>query len=92
MLRMPDNSAERLLSLVAISRISFLSLVEKINLLKNIDSSAELALMSIEDFRKFTERNIRVKHWDAKANLEAAKVSSRLIAVKGISLVCYDSP
>lgn len=92
MLRMPDNSAERLLSLVAISRISFLSLVEKINLLKNIDSSAELALMSIEDFRKFTERNIRVKHWDAKANLEAAKVSSRLTAVKGISLLCYDSP
>lgn len=88
--RMRTDNSERLLSLVFLSRITFLSLAEKINLLKNIDSSRELALMSIEDFRRFVQRDLKVSSFDGRKNLKEAETESKIIALKNIGLLYYE--
>lgn len=48
--------------LVSVARISFLSLAEKINLLKNIDSASSLALLSIDEISALCGRALRIKN------------------------------
>ena len=68
-----DNNKKELDLLVSLTRITFLNLAEKIILLKNLDSSKDLALLSIEDIKQIVNRNIKVSSWDGKKNLAAAE-------------------
>ncbi len=85
----PNRSRDGLVSLVFISKISFLSLAEKINLLKNLDSSSTLALMSLNDFKRFAERPLRVKSFDGKKTYEESCAAVRMMEMKGIGLSFY---
>lgn len=84
-----DNNKKELDLLVSLSRITFLNLAEKIILLKNLDSSKDLALLSIEDIKQIVNRNIKVSSWDGKKNLAAAEKEICILTAKGIKSVLY---
>ena len=63
-----DIDKETLVDLF-ISRITFLSFDEKKILKKNIDSSYDLALLSIVDICKIINRDVKPKLWDSQENL-----------------------
>ena len=67
-----DIDKETLVDLF-ISRITFLSFQEKKILKKNIDSSYDLALLSIVDICKIINRDVKPKQWDSQENLRMAK-------------------
>ena len=69
-----DIDKETLVDLF-ISRITFLSFDEKKILKKNIDSSYDLALLSIVDICKIINRDVKPKQWDSQENLRMAKIS-----------------
>lgn len=65
---------ESLLFYISLGRISFLTFQEKLFLLKNLDSSNALALLSIEDIENLIDRKISKKvNWDGKRNLLMAE-------------------
>jgi len=66
-------SEEKIILSLSLSRISFLSFEEKKNLEKNLDSAAQLALMSIVDISKIIDRPIKAKSWNGQENLKMAK-------------------
>ncbi len=75
--------------LVSVARISFLSLAEKINLLKNIDSASSLALLSIDEIGAICGRSLRIKKWDGNRNLCEAVREAKIIEAKKIRFVLY---
>ncbi|MBQ5472585.1 MAG: DNA-protecting protein DprA [Treponema sp.] len=75
--------------MVSLARISFLSLAEKIILLKNIDSSLNLALLSIEEISEICKRQIRSSSWNGKQNLLHAQREVAILESKGISFLSY---
>ena len=83
-------SLEKKIRLVSIARISFLTLAEKINLFKNLDSFEELALMSLDDLRKFSGRELKSALWNGKDNLKFAQNEVRIIEAKDIGLLQYE--
>lgn len=76
-------------TLVSVARLSFLSLSEKINLIKNIDSASSLALLSIEDIGALCRRKLKVRSWDGKRNLSAAVREAKIIEAKKIGFALY---
>ena len=81
---------ESLLFYISLGRISFLNFQEKLFLLKNIDSSNALALLSIEDIenlvnRKFSKRVI----WDGKKNLLMAEAILSRCQKLNIEIIFY---
>lgn len=61
---------------LSLGRITFLSFLEKKKLLKNLDSSDALALLSISDIENLINRNLSKKVlWNGKENLRMAKIS-----------------
>lgn len=72
-----NYSDDKIILLLSVARISFLSAQEKKKLLNNIDSSSSLALMSIEDIENILERSIHKNAiWNGKENLRCAKISA----------------
>ena len=75
--------------LVSVARISFLSLAEKINLLKNIDSASSLALLSIDEIGAICGRSLRIKKWDGNRNLCESVREAKIIEAKKIGFALY---
>lgn len=75
--------------LVSVARISFLSLAEKINLLKNIDSASSLALLSIDEIGTICGRSLRIKKWDGNRNLCESVREAKIIEAKKIGFALY---
>lgn len=75
--------------LVSIARISFLSLAEKINLLKNIDSASSLALLSIDEISALCGRALRIKKWDGNRNYHESVREAKIIEAKKIGFALY---
>ena len=86
-----DIDKETLVDLF-ISRITFLSFDEKKILKKNIDSSYDLALLSIVDICKIINRDVKPKHWDSQENLRMAKISQMECESLGIKILSYSHP
>lgn len=88
--RIPMNNRQYdLILLISLARISFLNLAEKLNLLKKLDSCNDLALLSIEDIKKITSRNIRA-FWDGEENLRMARREAGILEGKKIQYLLYD--
>lgn len=75
--------------LVSVARISFLSLAEKINLLKNIDSASSLALLSIDEISALCGRALRIKKWDGNRNYHESVREAKIIEAKKIGFALY---
>ncbi len=88
MLPMDYKNKDPLL-LISLARITFLSLAEKINLLKNLDSFNSLALLSIEDISKYVNRSIKVSSWNGKKNLLYAQKELSILEAKNIGYLAY---
>ena len=86
---MKSNLEDSLEILISLSRITFLSLAEKIKLYKNLDISSDLALMSLEDLEKFAGRPLRRVKWNGKENLEFAKREIQTLLSKDIGYLVY---
>ncbi|MBP5603702.1 MAG: DNA-processing protein DprA [Treponema sp.] len=86
-----DLQNDRLILLLSLARISFLTLQEKKNFANNIDSSSKLALMSIEEIENLAGRTIKNRiGWNGQANLMAAKLVLQRCKARNIGLVFYD--
>lgn len=77
--------------LISLARISFLNLAEKLNLLKKLDTCNDLAILSIEDIKNFTSRNIRAS-WDGGENLRMARKEAGVLEGKKIQYLLYSDP
>lgn len=77
---------------ISLHRISFLKLEEKKNLLKKLDSSYSLALLSIEEIEKIINREIRNRnYWSGRENLHRAQVALHYCHSLGINILgCED--
>ncbi len=75
--------------LLGIARIGFLSLSEKIKLLKNIDSDSSLALLSISELEHLCGRRLRVRNWDGALNVRAAAQEAKILELKRIGYALY---
>ena len=84
-----ENKLKDELLLISLHRISFLSLAEKIILLKKLDSFVDLALMSLNDICSVCGREIRSSVWDGKQNQAAAERELRIIEAKKIHWLFY---
>lgn len=87
------ESEKNLIFDLSLSRISFLSLEDKKKLKNNIDSADSLALLSIEDIEKITEKSFsnRIK-WNGTENLRMAQRACHYCHQLGIQIVLYDDP
>lgn len=83
-----DSKQKNQLLLICLARITFLSLSEKLNLLKKLDSFNDLALLSIEDIEKFCNRKIRAR-WNGEENLRSAMLELKVMEAKHIKYVLY---
>lgn len=88
---METNQKNQIL-LISLARITFLSLTEKLNLLKKLDSFDDLALMSLKDLSDFCSRPLSKAVWNGKENLSAAKREAAILQAKNIKTVLYTSP
>lgn len=84
---MDSNQKDQLL-LISLARITFLSLSEKLNLLKKLDSFIDLALLSIEDIELICGRKIK-SVWNGKENLRCARRELMILQAKKINFVIY---
>src|SRR5574344_1474256 len=83
-----SNKTDDIILLISLARISFLNLTEKLNLLKKLDSYNDLAILSIEDIKNITSRNIRAV-WDGRQNLLAARKEASILEAKKIKYLLY---
>lgn len=86
------SSRSDVLLLISLARITFLNLAEKIILLRNLDSSDSLALLSIKDINQAVGREIRTGGWNGGDNLREAERSLRVMKAKGIRYLLYGDP
>ena len=82
-----EANNEKIILSLSIARITFLSFDEKKNLEKNLDSPAQLALMSIDDISKITGRQIKSKLWNGNENLRMAKRALHYCNAYGIKIL-----
>lgn len=88
---METNQKNQIL-LISLARITFLSLAEKLNLLKKLDSFDDLALMSLKDLSDFCSRPLSKAVWNGRENLNAAKREVAILQAKNIKTALYTSP
>lgn len=77
------------LLLISLTRITFLSVAEKLKLLKNLDNSQNLAIMTKEDLESFFNRKIK-GFWDGHKNFLSAKRELNIIKSKGIKILFFE--
>ena len=77
---------------LSLHRISFLKLEEKKFLLKKLDSSYSLALLSIEEIEKIINRKIKNRdYWNGRENLHRAQIAMHYCQIMGIKILgCGD--
>lgn len=80
-----------LLLCISLHRITFLSFEEKKILLKKLDSSYSLALLSIEEIEKIIHRKIfRHKDWNGSENLRRAKIALHYCFTLNVKIIFYE--
>lgn len=77
--------------LISLARITFLSLTEKLNLLKKLDSFNDLAVLSLKELSEFCNRPLTRAVWNGEENLRMAKIEASVIKTKNIKTVLYSS-
>lgn len=82
-----EANIEKIILSLSVSRITFLSFEEKKNLEKNLDSPAQLALMSIDDISKITGRQIKSTNWNGNENLRISKRVLQYCNTQGIDIL-----
>ena len=86
-----DLQDDRLILMLSLARITFLTLSEKKIFANNIDNSSKLALLSIEEIEKQTGRKISSRaEWNGQENLRAAKAALQRCIARNIGFVFYD--
>lgn len=80
---------EKQLLLISLARITFLSLAEKLILLKKLDSSDDLALLSLTDLSEICGRPLEKAVWNGEENLRMAKREEAVVRAKNIQIVPY---
>lgn len=81
---------ENLIFELSIARISFLSLEEKKNLKKIVDSSYNLALLSIEEICNLSGRSFSKRiYWNGCENLHMAQISAYYCKRSNIQILFY---
>lgn len=83
-----DSKQKNQLLLISLARITFLSLTEKLNLLKKLDTFNDLALLSLKDISELCGRPVRAL-WNGEENLRCARREQAVIAAKKINMVFY---
>ncbi len=83
-----DCKTKDLLFLVSLQRISFLNLAEKINLFKKLDSSDDLALLSLKDISALCGRTLRAA-WNGSQNLLEAERETAILQKKKIGWLLH---
>lgn len=83
---MKDEKENYFLSL-CIAGISFLTLREKNILLRNLDSAAALALLSIDDIATLVGRTFRAAVWNGPSYVREAEKAERIIKAFGIETI-----
>ena len=78
---------DKTLLYLSLARITFLSYEEKLFLEKNLDSSIDLALMSIGDISLRIKRSVNKAVWDGQENLKMAKAALHYCDTLGIKLL-----
>lgn len=86
-----ENNQKNQLLVISLARITFLSLAEKLNLLKKLDSCDDLALLSLTDLSVFCGRPLAKASWNGAENLRAAKKEESVLRAKNIQTVLYTS-
>ena len=84
------QNSDEILKRLMIQNSSFLTLKEKMILLKNIDNSSNLALLSKDEISSVIKRVLKNISWDGKEFLENAKKSLKILGAFGIKYTCYD--
>ncbi|MDE5899595.1 MAG: DNA-protecting protein DprA [Treponemataceae bacterium] len=74
---------------VSLARITFLTLSEKLLLLKNLDSADRLALLSMEELSSICGRKIRARSWNGGENMRCAVREAGILEAKRIRSVLY---
>lgn len=87
-----SKSGGELLLALSVARITFLDTIQKINLLKNLDSPYTLALQLIEEILKFADcREGKGRaEWNGQENLRMAKAEAWQCQRLGIKILFYD--
>jgi len=85
-----ENNRKELEKRLMIQDASFLTTKEKIILQNNLDSSTDLALLSIAEISTIIRRVFQRAVWDGKQALSKAKVALHLIESLGIKSTFYD--
>ncbi|QTQ15957.1 DNA-processing protein DprA [Treponema parvum] len=83
-----QNESKKLL-ILCLSQAHFLTLQEKIILLKNLDSADDIALLSLKDVSDIIGRKPPRAKWDGKTALHDARAASAIIEKRGISYSVY---
>lgn len=76
------------LLLISLARITFLSVAEKLKLLKNLGNALEFSEVSKRELEFFLKRDF-VSSWNGKENLLHAKNELAIIKSKGIKFLLY---
>jgi len=85
-----QNNDFKLLCL-SLHRITFLRFVEKKKLLKKLDSSYSLALLSIEEIEKILNRKLKNRAvWNGLENLRRAKIALHYCDYLDVKIVMFD--
>ena len=72
---------------LCLAGVSFLTLREKNILLKNLDSAAALALLSIDDIATLVGRTFRAAVWNGPSYVREAEKAERIIKAFGIETI-----
>lgn len=84
-----QNNEKKQKLLLSLAGISFLSLAEKINLFKKLDSMEQLAIMSIEEISQLCKRKLSRVIWDGKSRILATEREYAILKSKRIKFVSY---
>lgn len=76
------------LTVLSLSRMTFLTCEEKFILLNKLDSLHSLSILSIEDIAKFFNRKLKAS-WDAGYVINSARRDQKYLARQGISWLLY---
>ena len=85
-----ENKRSELEKRLIIQDASFLTTKEKIILQNNLDSSTDLALLSISEISTIIHRVLKRCVWDGKSSLAKARTAERLIEALGIGCTFYE--
>ena len=91
LLTQTDLQDDKLILMLSLARITFLTLQEKKIFANNIDNSSKLALLSIEEIEKQVGRTMSNRVlWNGQENLRAAKAALQRCVAREIGIVLYD--